>query len=329
MRQARDRQRESLALNDSNPGKSVANIFRHRSSSKRGHELSPLLNDNKVFLINDTDKAELCSTFFEKHLNTESEPVPFFRSLSDRTLTGLDTEMELEPHFPAKATTDSHQPSTNGPYKCRILQHFPENCRGFPFSKEATAMLVMPNGLHFFTQAHPLMRQARPPFRHSFVITREDGRRVYGFALLFPEEVTHPGVKAALKLLETSRVFRDKTAPLSSPAPQNLRTGIQPDSAQAVTASTFRLSSYDQIFSMKAIGVLSRWPFAHGLFGWLEDLWSLIFFRPPHLPQDITFESFVYNILFEASLGSQGQCLVVQGPNVQHYCFQPGKVHVL
>ncbi|BHF73240.1 hypothetical protein SprV_0401631800 [Sparganum proliferum] len=95
MRQARDRQRESLALSDSNPGKSVANIFRHRSSSKRGHELPPLLNDNKVFLIDDTDKAELFSAFFAKHLNTESEPVPFFRSLSDRTLSTIDVSSDL------------------------------------------------------------------------------------------------------------------------------------------------------------------------------------------------------------------------------------------
>ncbi|VDN10826.1 unnamed protein product [Dibothriocephalus latus] len=247
-------------------------------------------------------------------------------SLVDYFFTaGLDTEMELEPHFPAKPATEDPQPSTNGPYKCRILQHFPENCRGFSFSKEATAMLVMPNGLHFFTQAHPLMRQARPPFRHSFIITREDGKRVYGFALLFPEEVTHPGVKAALKLLETSRVFRNKAASLSSTA----SPGAQPNPIRTESASTFRLSSCDQIFSMKAIGVLSRWPFAHGLFGWLEDLWSLIFFRSPHLPPDVTVESFVYNILFEAGLGSPGQCLVVQGPNTQHFCFQPGKPHCL
>ncbi|BHF83409.1 hypothetical protein SprV_0902655100 [Sparganum proliferum] len=95
MRQARDRQRESLALSDSNRGKSVANIFRHRSSSKRGHELPPLLNDNKVFLIDDTDKAELFSASFAKHLNTESEPVPFFRSLSDRTLSTIDVSSDL------------------------------------------------------------------------------------------------------------------------------------------------------------------------------------------------------------------------------------------
>ncbi|BHF82536.1 Dual specificity protein phosphatase 22 [Sparganum proliferum] len=95
MRQARDRQRESLALSDSNPDKSVANIFRHRSSSKRGHELPPLLNDNKVFLIDDTDKAELFSAFFAKHLATESDPVPFVRSLSDRTLSTIDVSSDL------------------------------------------------------------------------------------------------------------------------------------------------------------------------------------------------------------------------------------------
>ncbi|BHF79525.1 hypothetical protein SprV_0702264600 [Sparganum proliferum] len=95
MRQARDRQRESIALSGSNPGKSVANIFRHRSSSKRGHELPPLLNDNKVFLTDDTDKAELFSDFFAKHLATESDPVPFVRSLSDRTLSTINVSSDL------------------------------------------------------------------------------------------------------------------------------------------------------------------------------------------------------------------------------------------
>ncbi|BHF61596.1 hypothetical protein SprV_0100457100 [Sparganum proliferum] len=95
MCQARDRQRESIALSGSNPGKSVANIFRHRSSSKRGHELPPLLNDNKVFLTDDTDKAELFSAFFAKHLATESDPVPFVRSLSDMTLSTIDVSSDL------------------------------------------------------------------------------------------------------------------------------------------------------------------------------------------------------------------------------------------
>ncbi|BHF75740.1 hypothetical protein SprV_0501883600 [Sparganum proliferum] len=95
MRQARDRQLESLALSDSNPTKSVANIFRHRYSSKRGHELPPLLNDNKVLLIDDTDKAELFSAFFAKYLNTKSEPVSFVRSLSAGTQSTVDVSSDL------------------------------------------------------------------------------------------------------------------------------------------------------------------------------------------------------------------------------------------
>ncbi|BHF64608.1 hypothetical protein SprV_0200761400 [Sparganum proliferum] len=101
MRQARDRQRESLSLSDSNPGNSVANIFRHRSSSRRGYELPSLLNDNKVFLIDDTDKAELFSAFFAKHRNTESEPVPFLTPiLLQFCLPTLTPPPPLHPHLP-------------------------------------------------------------------------------------------------------------------------------------------------------------------------------------------------------------------------------------
>ncbi|BHF81245.1 hypothetical protein SprV_0702437500 [Sparganum proliferum] len=113
MREARDRQIESLALSDSNPGKSVANIFRHRSSSKRGHELPPLLNDNKVFLTDDTDKAELFSAFFAKHFATESDPVTFFRSLSDRTLSTIDVSSDLiKKHI--RRLKNSHCSGTDG-----------------------------------------------------------------------------------------------------------------------------------------------------------------------------------------------------------------------
>nr|VZI45986.1 unnamed protein product [Spirometra erinaceieuropaei] len=95
MRQARDEQTESIALSDPNPGISVANIFRHRSPSKRGHEQPPPLNDNKIFLIDGTDKAELFAASFAKHLTTESEPVSLFRSLSDKTLSTIDVSSDL------------------------------------------------------------------------------------------------------------------------------------------------------------------------------------------------------------------------------------------
>ncbi|BHF63972.1 hypothetical protein SprV_0200696900 [Sparganum proliferum] len=95
MRKARDKQRESLAVRGPNPGKSVAKISCHRSSSKRGHELPLLLNENKIFLNDGTDRGELFNAFLAKHLKTESEPVPFFRSLSDRTLSTIDVSSDL------------------------------------------------------------------------------------------------------------------------------------------------------------------------------------------------------------------------------------------
>ena len=149
----------------------------------------------------------------------------------------------------------------------------------------------MPNGLRFFTETHSLLQQARSPFRHAFIITREDGQRVFGYALLFPEEVTHPAVKSILR------------------------------EQQQKTLMDISSDSNCRFFTMKAIGILSRWAFASGFFGWLEDIWCS-FYR--ETKAELTIESFVYNLLFETFLGDPGQCSIVYGPNSPHYFFRPG-----
>ncbi|VDM18740.1 unnamed protein product [Hydatigera taeniaeformis] len=213
-----------------------------------------------------------------------------------------------------KSPADNPSHIVHFAYKCHILQHFPEHSRSFPFSDDSTALVsllscvfspmfallayfldisvVMPNGLRFFTETHPLLRKARGPFRHAFIITREDGQRVFGYALLFPEEVTHPAVKAAL---------REKQKAL----------GFSPD-------------LQCRFFTMKAVGILSRWAFASGFFGWLEDLWSSVYREQMG---ELTTESFVYNLLFEAQLAEPAQCSVVAGPTCSHYFFRPSNHH--
>ncbi|VDO05313.1 unnamed protein product [Rodentolepis nana] len=151
----------------------------------------------------------------------------------------------------------------------------------------------MPNGLRFFTGDHPLLQKAQAPFRHSFIITREDGLRVFGYALLFPEEVTHPSVKAAL---------REQEKALGCHLPDE--------------------NSERHFFTMKAIGILSRWAFANGFFCWLEDLWASVY-KADELPNEITLESYVYNLLFESQLADPGQCSIVSGPSSLHYFFRP------
>uniref|UniRef100_A0A5K3FFI6 UDENN domain-containing protein n=1 Tax=Mesocestoides corti TaxID=53468 RepID=A0A5K3FFI6_MESCO len=206
-------------------------------------------------------------------------------------VAGLNPEIQLQPHFSqTRQPSDSPSQIVQSAYKCHILQHFPEHRHSFPFSEESTALVVMPNGLRFFTDAHPLMQKARAPFRHAFIITREDGQRVFGYAILFPEEVTHPGVKATLR-----------------------------EQQRLVEAG----STANRFFTMKAIGILSRWAFTSGFFGWLEDLWSGTYNHG-----ELALESYVYNLLFESRLCDPGKCSVVCGPSTQHYFFRPANFHV-
>jgi hypothetical protein len=57
--------------------------------------------------------------------------------------------------------------------------------------------LCLPQGLQFRTQKHSL----EPQF-HSFVITREDGRRSYGFSYVFYEEVRNRKICSAMQTLQ-------------------------------------------------------------------------------------------------------------------------------
>ena len=168
----------------------------------------------------------------------------------------------------------------------------------------------MPNGLRFFTETHSLLQRAREPFRHAFIITREDGQRVFGYALLFPEEVTHPAVKATL------RDQQKNLAGAPSDSDSNSRFFTM---KVCCLCDSFGFSSPS--LSPQAIGILSRWAFASGFFGWLEDLWCS-FYREE--TGDLIIESFVYNLLFEAYLADPGQCSVVHGPSSPHYFFRPG-----
>lgn len=57
--------------------------------------------------------------------------------------------------------------------------------------------LCLPSGLRFRTQKHSV----EPTF-HSFVLTKEDGHRTYGFSLLFYEECRNRKICAAMQTLQ-------------------------------------------------------------------------------------------------------------------------------
>lgn len=57
--------------------------------------------------------------------------------------------------------------------------------------------LCLPHGLQFRTQKHSL----EPKF-HSFVITRQDGKRYYGASYVFFEEVCNRKIANAMQMLQ-------------------------------------------------------------------------------------------------------------------------------
>uniref|UniRef100_A0A3B3B4J1 DENN/MADD domain containing 5A n=1 Tax=Oryzias melastigma TaxID=30732 RepID=A0A3B3B4J1_ORYME len=90
-------------------------------------------------------------------------------------------------------------------FKSKVLAHYPDNVEWSPFDQDAVGMLCMPKGLSFRTQI-----DSREPQFHSFIITREDGSRTYGFALTFFEE-------ACRKVLQ--QLHQAVTSPQPPPLP--------------------------------------------------------------------------------------------------------------
>ncbi|KAG5445854.1 DENN domain-containing protein 5B [Clonorchis sinensis] len=192
------------------------------------------------------------------------------------------------------------------PYKCTVLQHFPDYVPNCPFDAESTSMVTMPNGLWLCTQRKVTVKYSRPRY-HTFIITREDGSRVYGLALLFLTELAHENVKEAVCSL------------------QDLCLAENPSIAKDIDDMADWPSLFDRnrdtLYAMKAIGLLSRYPFIHGLFGWLEDLWAAMFIASPN--PDIAIESYIAKLLYATPLPEAGQFVPFRGPFRKHLGYYP------
>lgn len=103
-------------------------------------------------------------------------------------------------------------------YKTKVLAHYPDNIPTNSFDASAVSMVIvvfcsvfcviyvdfafqlcLPNGLKFRTQKHTI---TQTPTFHSFLITKEDGRRCYGFSLVFYEEVRNRDICNAMQTLQ-------------------------------------------------------------------------------------------------------------------------------
>uniref|UniRef100_A0AAY4AYT0 DENN domain-containing protein 5B n=1 Tax=Denticeps clupeoides TaxID=299321 RepID=A0AAY4AYT0_9TELE len=236
---------------------------------------------------------------------------------------GLDTDTGLEPdelsgewqvsrrpepaarRIPSAAGENLEQSPLKRTFKSKVLCHYPENVDWNPFDQDAVSMLCMPKGLTFCTQ-----RDRRDPWFHSFLITREDGSRTYGFVLTFYEEVTSPQICSAMQTLQQMHHAEHAT---SDTSPSSGSCGD--------CAGTLYDASRDTLYVSKALCLITPMPFMHACRRFLTQLHRAI--ASPQAPP-LPLESYIHNVLYEVPHPPPGRSLKFHGVYEPIVCQRPG-----
>uniref|UniRef100_A0A8C7TVE3 DENN/MADD domain containing 5B n=1 Tax=Oncorhynchus mykiss TaxID=8022 RepID=A0A8C7TVE3_ONCMY len=255
-------------------------------------------------------------------------------------ICGIDTETGLEPDELAalyqwlEADRQGRDPDTNfeqsplkRTFKSKVLAHYPENVEWNPFDQDAVNMLCMPKGLSFRTQA-----DSREPQFHSFLITREDGSRTYGFVHTFYEEVTSPQICSAMQTLyqmhqaENPSSATPSSSSSSSSSMDSLASSL--DEADSPSSSSCRSAacggydaSRDTLYVSKALCLITPMPFMHACRRFLSQVHRAV---TASLPPPLPLESYVHNILYEVPLPPPGRSLKFHGVYEPIVCQRPG-----
>uniref|UniRef100_A0A673YY42 DENN domain containing 5A n=1 Tax=Salmo trutta TaxID=8032 RepID=A0A673YY42_SALTR len=244
-------------------------------------------------------------------------------------ICGLDTESGLEPD--ELSGENFEQSPLRRTFKSKVLAHYPENVEWSPFDQDAVGMLCMPKGLAFRTQA-----DTREPQFHSFIITREDGSRTYGFALTFYEEVTSKQICSAMQTLyhmhnaEQYDILHTPTTPRCPEDQRHLHPhplNPHPQHTLLPTPSISRLQRFnsydisrDTLYVSKCICLIAPMAFPQACRKVLQQLHQAVSSpQPPPLP----LESYVYNILYEVPLPPAGRSLKFSGVYGPVVCQRP------
>nr|CAI5858819.1 unnamed protein product [Callosobruchus analis] len=219
-------------------------------------------------------------------------------------ISGLDYSSGLEPD--KYAEDNLHVSPLERSYKGKVLAHYPENVQYNPFDESAVCLFSLPCGLKFRTQKHSV---TQAPNFHSFVITREDGKRCYGFSLIFYEEVRNRDICSAMQTLQAMYIT-ELSSGLKQRNLQNVQTqGPQSRSLprhfklaqnQSGAALTYYDISKDKLFVSKSIGIIAQVAYVQAAKIFLENLYRCVPKRSA--ASSISLESYVFNILYEVSL---------------------------
>uniref|UniRef100_A0A8C2SZA4 DENN domain containing 5A n=1 Tax=Coturnix japonica TaxID=93934 RepID=A0A8C2SZA4_COTJA len=251
-------------------------------------------------------------------------------------ICGLDTETGLEPdELPRAPSNLALNTSKDGAsttslgenfdqtplrrtFKSKVLARYPENVEWNPFDQDAVGMLCMPKGLAFKTQA-----DSREPQFHSFIITREDGSRTFGFSLTFYEEVTSKQICTAMQTLY--QMHNAEYDILHTPPTNDKDSCSSTGDCNGTSISKLqRFNSYDisrdTLYVSKCICLITPMSFMKACKKVLEQLHQAVTSpQPPPLP----LESYIYNILYEVPLPPAGRSLKFSGVYGPIICQRP------
>ncbi|XP_019375140.1 PREDICTED: DENN domain-containing protein 5A isoform X2 [Gavialis gangeticus] len=255
-------------------------------------------------------------------------------------ICGLDTETGLEPdelsalcqyiqaskirggagRFISSAAEGENfeQTPLRRTFKSKVLARYPENVEWNPFDQDAVGMLCMPKGLAFKTQA-----DSREPQFHSFIITREDGSRTFGFSLTFYEEVTSKQICSAMQTLYHMHNAEYDIIHTPSTNDKDICGSIDDCNGSSVSKLQ-RFNSYDisrdTLYVSKCICLITPMSFMKACKKVLEQLHQAVTSpQPPPLP----LESYIYNILYEVPLPPAGRSLKFSGVYGPIVCQRP------
>ncbi|CAH2325530.1 DENN domain-containing 5A isoform X3 [Pelobates cultripes] len=255
-------------------------------------------------------------------------------------ICGLDTETGLEPdqlsalceYIQASKSTDGvgrflsssaegenfEQTPLRRTFKSKVLARYPENVEWNAFDQDAVGMLCMPKGLSFKTQS-----DCRDPQYHSFIITREDGSRTFGFALTFFEEVTSKQICSAMQTLYHMHNAEYDIIHTSATNGSG-HADCMEDCSDTSVSKLQRFNSYDisrdTLYVSKCICLIAPMSFMTACKKVLEQLHQAVTSpQPPPLP----LESYIYNILYEVPLPPAGRSLKFSGVYAPIICQRP------
>ncbi|CAG5055976.1 unnamed protein product [Parnassius apollo] len=226
-------------------------------------------------------------------------------------ICGLDFDSGLEPD--RLCGDNLHISPLDRSYKGKILAHYPDNIHSNPFDEHAVCMLCLPAGLQFRTQKHSL----EPKF-HSFVVTRENASRYYGFSLIFYEEVRNRNICSAMHTLQAMYI----TELSSGQTPPGHRKSSGKESSRSLPRS-FKLAPHtgaaltyyditkDKLYVAKSIALICQYPYVRVAQLFLENLFRSL---PRQPGPGLSPESYVYNLLYEVPVPLPGQSLRLYVP---------------